>query len=114
MQTASVDPRPVEPNSERVMAVYGILAGVGGSLFIALFWTIGAVLLITNNGGLLTQLDLRGAWLWLFYAYPFVTLLCAALAALLYMFRRHLEAAGIAAAPIGLVVLYFLALNVLR
>lgn len=112
MQTASLEPAPVlEPRNDRVMAVYGILAGIGGSLFIGLFWSIGVVLLITNNGGLLTELRLQGAWLWLYYAYPFVTLFCAAVAALLYMMRRHLVAVAFAGAPIVGVIAYYFALN---
>lgn len=103
-----------EPDNARVLSVYGIILGIGGSLFVMLFWAMAAVLVITNNGGLITELNLQGAWLWSFYAYPFVALLASAAAVFLYMARRHLEAVGTSFAPIGLLVLYFLALHLLR
>ncbi len=114
--TASVVETPVttEPNNARVLSVYGMILGIGGSLFVVLFWAIGAALLITDNGGQINELALRGAWLWLFYAYPFVALIFSAVSVGLYMLRRNLEAVGASMTPLGLVVLYFLALHLLR
>lgn len=101
-------------DNERVLGVYGLIFGALATLGILYFWIMGAVLLLSGNGGLLTELGITGTWRWLFMAYPFVALLSLVLGVALFMFGRIKEGVGMTfLAPTG-VVLYYLALVILR
>lgn len=107
--TTTPELRPAEDG--RALALFGIIAGIGGGALVTIFWAMAAMLVWTGNGGLITELNLQGAWLWLFYAYPIVLLVFSVISIGLFAARRELEAVGAAATPIGLVVVYYLALN---
>lgn len=97
-----------------MLGVLGYFVGAGLSLIIGLFWSIGAVGLVTGNAGLIVDLGLEGAWRWLYFAYPFVVLGCLVVGTALFALKRHLEAAAIVGLPIVLVILFYFALVLLR
>ena len=99
--------------SNRILAFFGILLSNVASFGILFFWLTGAVHLWRSNGGQINLLALDGLPLLLFWALPFVVL--ASLAAwLLYLARLDLPALALAAAPIGLTIIYYLWLVVMR
>ena len=101
-------------DNERVLALFGvILAGIG-SLGILFFWSMGAIGLLTNDGGQILDLRLAGIWLTLFWALPVVVLVSIAGAIGLFALRRHKEAVGLAGLPIIATIAYYLALVQLR
>ena len=107
MTTASTyDYRASEQMAPRILTFFGILLSNGGAFFV-LFWSMGAGHLLTNNGGLINLLQLEGIMLTLFWAYPVVVVLSLS-AWLFYLFRMDKIALPIAAAPIGLFVIYYL------
>ena len=99
---------------ERLLGVYGIIFGFLATFMISIFWSMGAVILLTGEGGTIQQLDLQGIWSTLFWAYPFVAVGSVVLALGAYAVGRVKEAAGIAALPAIGVLLYYLALVQLR
>lgn len=99
-----------EVDNERLLGVYGMIFGFLGTFMIAIFWAMGAVLKVTHNGGTIVQLQLAGLWNTLFWAFPLVAAGSVALALGLFAMKRPKEAAGMAALPSVLVVLYYLAL----
>jgi len=101
-------------DNERVLSLYGIiLAGIGG-LGILFFWAMGAIGLLTNDGGLMLELQLTGLWRTLYFALPVVVLVSLAGAVGLFALRRHKEAAGLAGLPIIATLAYYFALVQLR
>jgi len=114
LEDGSHDRGEVRVDNERVLGVYGIILGALPGALVLIFWTMGAVHLLTGNGGLINELQLTGAWRVLFFSYP-VVLLVAVLAALgAFALKRYKEAAGIALLPVAGVILYYLALVQLR
>ena len=97
----------------RILAFFGILLSNIGSFGIMFFWLIGAIHLWQRNGGQVNLLALDGFALVLFWALPFVVIVSLA-AWLLYLARLDLPALALAAAPIGLTVLYYLWLVLAR
>ena len=101
-------------DNERVLSLFGvILAGIG-SLGILFFWSMGAIGLLTNDGGQILDLRLTGIWLTLFWALPVVVLVSIAGAIGLFALRRHKEAVGLAGLPIIATIAYYFALVQLR
>ena len=97
-----------------MLGVYGIILGLLPAVLILVFWSMGALHLLTGNGGLINELQLTGAWRFLFLSYP-VVLVLALLAALgAFALKRYKEAAGIAMLPVAGVLVYYLALVQLR
>ncbi|MEX2534869.1 MAG: hypothetical protein WD273_04635 [Trueperaceae bacterium] len=103
----------VERDGNRVLGFFGLLLSNIGSFGILFFWLIGAVHLWSGNGGQINLLGLDGFALVLFWSFPVVVMLSLA-AWLLYLARLDLPALGLAAAPIGLAVLYYLWLVIAR
>lgn len=97
-------------DNERMLGVYGMIFGFLGSFMIAIFWSMGAVLKATHNGGTIVQLDLQGIWNVLFWSYPFVAAGSVLLALGAFAMGRAKEAAGIALLPAGAVTLFYIAL----
>ncbi|HEX7003073.1 MAG TPA: hypothetical protein VF168_02670 [Trueperaceae bacterium] len=97
----------------RVLTFFGILLSNVGSFGITLFWVMGAIHLWQTNGGQINLLGLEGLSLVLFWALPLVVVVSLA-AWLLYLAKLDLPALALAAAPIGLTVLYYLWLVLLR
>ncbi|HZJ09637.1 MAG TPA: hypothetical protein VFD39_08085 [Trueperaceae bacterium] len=104
----------VRVDNDRVLGVYGIILGALPALFILVFWSMGAKLLITDNGGYINQLQLTGAWRWLYFSYPVVLLGSMLLALGAFVLNRYKEAAGLAMLPFIGTVAYYLALVQLR
>lgn len=93
----------LEPTFAFIVSLLTAVA-VLGTLF---FWTVGAALLVTENGGTINDM----AWLpvsrTLFFVYPVVALLALATSSVLFALRRTTEAVGFASLPLaGLVVFY--------
>lgn len=102
--------RAGDVDNERLLGALGMAVGFLGSFMIAIFWAMGAVLKLTHNGGTIVQLHLTGIWNTLFWAFPVVAAGSVVIALGLFLLKRFKEAAGIAALPTVLVVLYYLAL----
>lgn len=99
---------------ERLLGVFGLIFGFLGTFMVTIFWSMGAMILLTGEGGTIQQLDLQGLWRTLFWAFPFVAAGSVVLALGAFAVGRVKEAAGIALLPAGAVVLYYLALVQLR
>lgn len=99
--------------SNRILTFFGILLSNAGSFGIAFFWLIGAIQLLRGDSAHINLLYLEGLPLILFWALPVVVVLSLA-SWLLYLARLDLPALALAAAPIGLTVLYYLWLVVAR
>lgn len=100
--------RPAEDG--RALALFGIIAGIGLGFMVLIFWAMAAMLVFTDNGGLVTDLNLQGLWLVLFYGYPVVLVVFSGIAVALFATRHELESVAVSMMPVGLVVLYYLAL----
>jgi hypothetical protein len=100
--------------NDRSPTVFGWVFALAGSGAVLLFWTMGAIDLLTRDGGLIVQLGLQGVWRALFLAYPFVFVACLVLGAVLVALRRDLESIAVAGAPAALALLYYFALLYLR
>jgi hypothetical protein len=95
-------------SGDRVLVLFSLFALQIVALGIALFWTMGVVLLITKNGGqiqdALNTPGLRNA----FFVYP-VVLIVGSIAGWLAFWRKaDLIALGAMAAPAGYMVLLYL------
>ncbi len=99
-----------EVDNERLLAAFGMAAGFLGTFMIGIFWAMGAVLKATHNGGIIVQLHLTGIWNTLFWLFPVVAAGSVVLALGLFLLKRFKEAAGMAALPTLLVIVYYLAL----
>jgi len=75
---------------------------------------MGAIGLLTNDGGLMLDLGLTGLWRTLYFALPVVVLVCIAGAVGLFALRRHKEAVGLAGLPVIATIAYYLALVLVR
>jgi len=106
--------RPLEIDLERLLGLFGLIFGFLATFMVSIFWSMGAMILLTGEGGTIQQLDLQGAWSFLFWAYPFVAAGSVLLALGAYAFGRAKEAAGIAMLPAIGVALYYFALVQLR
>lgn len=114
LENGSQDRGEDRVDNERVLGVYGIVLGALPAMGILVFWSMGAIQLFTGNGGLINELQLTGAWRFLYLAYP-VVLLLALLAALgAFALKRYKEAAGLAMLPVLGVLVYYFALVQLR
>lgn len=106
-------PAGLDPN-DRSPTVFGWVFALLGSGGILLFWSMGAVDLVTGNGGFILQLQLEGAWRTLFLAYPFVFVAALLAGGALVALRRDLESIGVIGSPLALALLYYLALIYVR
>jgi hypothetical protein len=97
------------PRIDRALAMYGLVLAIGGSLFVLLFWAMGAVHL-QRGAGLIHDLQLSGMWSTLFWIYPLVTFATVFAAVLAYLAKLEAAALGVAGLPIVGVVVYYLAL----
>jgi|GEM_PF-987268 len=125
MVSAATDSRPrlggdtlrpdIKANEfDRVLTVFGILAGHLGSFAVLYFWLTGAILLFTGNGGQLVEIvDLNSVERMLYLAYP-VVVLVSFIAWLFFALKRDLVAIGVAGLPVVCAVLYFFYLNTVR
>lgn len=101
-------------DNERVLSLYGIILASIGGLGILFFWSMGAIALLTDDGGLMLDLRLTGLWRTLFFALPVVVLASIVGAIGLFALRRHKEAVGLAGLPILATLAYYFAMVQLR
>ncbi len=99
---------------DRSPTLFGWVFALLGSGGVLLFWVMGAIGLLTGNGGFILQLQLEGIWRLLFLAYPAAFLVALLLGGALVALKRDLESIGVVAAPAGLALLYYVALIYLR
>src|SRR5690625_5324729 len=106
MVSAATDARPrlggdtlrpdIKANEfDRVLTVFGILAGHLGSFAVLYFWLTGAILLFTGHGRQLVEIfDLNSVERTVYLAYP-VVVLVSFIAWLFFARRRELVAIGV-------------------
>ena len=97
------------PRLDRSTALYGLILTAGGGMAVLLFWIIAAISRFRGYG-LISQLELTGAWEVAFWAYPFLLFLAVFGGITAYAADAREAAVGIAALPIVGIVLYYLAL----
>ncbi len=98
------------PRIDRTLALIGLVAAIGGALFVLLFWAIAAISL-QNGAGLIHDLQLTGMWRTFFYLYPLVTFAAVFAGVIAFLADREEIALGVAGLPIVGVVAYYLALT---
>lgn len=117
MTTASGH-RPVDPElaypGDRSGTWFGVIFGLLGGGGILFFWLLGAIGLLRQDSGLITQIGLEGIWRMAFLSYPFVFLGCLVVGGLLVAAKRDLEGVGVIGLPVVLTVLFHQALIHLR
>ena len=106
-------PAGLDPN-DRSPTVFGWVFALLGSGGVLLFWVMGAIGLLSGNGGQILQLQLEGVWRSLFLAYPFVFVAALLAGGVLVGLKRDLESIGAVGAPLALALLYYLALIYVR
>src|SRR5690606_41929579 len=82
-----------EVDNARVLGVYGIILGALPGVLVLVFWSMGAIQVLTGNGGLINELQLSGAWRWRFFSYPIVLVAAVLLALGAFARKRCLAAA---------------------
>lgn len=90
------------------MGLIGVLLTAVAVMGTVYFWIMGAVLLVTNNGGQINRLSLDGVAGFLFYAYPVIAVIALLLAVGLLLLKRPSEAVGIAGLPLVGLIAYYL------
>ncbi len=94
---------------ERVLSLLGVLLLQVAGLGFLLFWAMGAVLLITGNGGQINELNLSGLGRIYYFLYPVFLLVFSIAGWLFFWLRRDLLANLSLSAPLGLMaLLYFI------
>jgi hypothetical protein len=103
----TISPKNQMPG-ERVLALFTMFALQIAGLGMALFWAIGVILLLMNNGGqiwdALNTATLRNA----FYIYPVILILGSIVGWLAFWRKADLVALGAMAAPVGYMTLLYL------
>lgn len=97
------------PRIDRTTAILGLALAAGGALFVLMFWIMGAMNL-QRGYGLVSELQLSGAWLSAFWSYPFVTFAAVSAAIIALLAEANEIAVGVTGLPIVGVVAYYLAL----
>lgn len=95
------------PDEGQALGFFGIALANLLTFGILYFWIMGAVLLVTQNGGLIVELGLTGTLRTLYFAYPVIALLSLT-CWLFYLARREIAALLVAGTPIALATLYYL------
>jgi hypothetical protein len=99
---------------DRAPTIYGwvfALLGGGGILY---FWVMGAVLLLSGNGGQIQMLQEEPFWRALYWVYPLVFVVALVVGGVLAALRRDLASVAAAGTPVALATLYYFALIHLR
>lgn len=97
------------PTIDRSTALYGLVLAGGGSMFVFLFWIMGAISKV-RGFGLISDLSLTGAWEVLFWAYPFLLFIALFGGIVAYLADATEAAVGLAGLPIVGIVLYYFAM----
>jgi hypothetical protein len=93
---------------DRVLVLFTLFALQIVGLGIALFWTIGTILLLTKNGGQIQDVIGTPALRNAFFIYPVVLILGSIVGWLAFWRKADLVAAGAMSAPAGYMVLLYL------
>lgn len=93
---------------DRVLSLFTALALQLAGFGLLLFWTMGAVLLLTRNGGQFVELNLSGWTLTYYWLYPAFLLVFSLVGWLFFWKRQDLLATAALSAPVGLMLLYYL------
>lgn len=91
---------------ERVLSTFGMIMLQVAGLGVLLFWIMGAILLLTGNGGQITDLNLTGFWRTVYFSYPFLLIFLSLIGWL--AFWRKADLLGLAALSIAPGVLFLM------
>jgi hypothetical protein len=95
---------------ERVLSTLGAIALQLAGLGLFLFWSMGAVLLITGNGGQINDLGWGGGMRALYFSYPFILAICSVVGWLLYLRQKDLFALATLSVPAGVATMVYLSM----
>jgi len=95
---------------DRVFSLLNALLLQVAGLGVLVFWAMGAVLLITGNGGQINDVYLASIGRTFYFLYPVALVVFSVVGWLFFWLRRDLLAMLTLSAPVGLVVLYYLVL----
>ncbi len=94
---------------DRAPTIFGwaaaLIAG-GGLLY---FWVMGAILILSGNGGQIQYLQDEPIWRTLYFAYPLVFVGAIVVGALLVALRRDVASIAVAGSPVVLAIVYYFA-----
>ncbi len=93
-------------SGERVLSTFSMILLQVAGLGILLFWTIGAILLLTGNGGQINDLNLHGFWRTVYFSYPFLLIFLSAIGWL--AFFRKADLVGLASLSVAPGVLFLM------
>lgn len=97
---------------DRVLSLLSALLLQVAGLGLLLFWTIGAVLLLTGNGGQINDLALTGFGRTFYWLYPVFLIVFSLVGWFFFWVKRDLLASLTFSAPLGLMMLFYLVLIV--
>jgi hypothetical protein len=93
---------------ERILSLFSALLLQLLGLGLLLFWAMGAVMLVTQDGGQPAFLTLAGLERTFYWLYPVFLLVFSAVGWLLFWGRRDLLANATLSAPLGLMAAFYL------
>lgn len=99
---------------DRTLVGYIMIFAQLGTLAILFFWFMGALLLLTENGGQINGLRLDSTERALFLSYPFIAVGASAAGWLLFWGRQHLLSVAFGGLPVAATALFFLTLVIFR
>lgn len=95
-------------SGERVLSTLNMILLQVAGLGVLLFWVMGAVLLLTGNGGQITDLNLHGFWRTVYFSYPFLLIFLSAIGWLAFWRKADLVGMAALAVPPGVLFLMYL------
>lgn len=93
---------------ERVLSTLGAIVLQLAGLGLLLFWAMGAVLLITGNGGQIVELNWGSDMRALYFSYPLILAACSIAGWILYLRQKDLLALATLSVPSGLATTVYL------
>ncbi len=93
---------------ERVLSTLNMILLQLAGLGIVFFWTIGAIFLLTGNGGQINDIALTPFWRTVYFSFPFLVIFISPIAWLAFFRKADLIAQGMMTLPIAVIGLMYL------